>query len=200
MKYIYRGRAATAARGASASSVRRVFFQFLPCFFVYLFLTHITRVAWTFCEHLFTQCYFRLFFVPPPLPHPPSLMSCCFALFFARNILIVARELGTHQTFFLGQLSVLGKGQYLGHRDCDSLGARFEPLVSSRKIREKIKKTTKKCCCLSGAARQTWEHTRHIKVRTRGVPEAGHEAHHQPPHPFFFFLLSTKRGVREKKK
>lgn len=30
--YIYRGRAATAARGASASSVRRVFFQFLPCF------------------------------------------------------------------------------------------------------------------------------------------------------------------------
>lgn len=126
-------------------------------------------------------------------------MSCCFALFFARNILIVARELGTHQTFFLGQLSVLGKGQYLGHRDCDSLGARFEPLVSSRKIREKIKKTTKKCCCLSGAARQTWEHTRHIKVRTRGVPEAGHEAHHQPPHPFFFLIVYEARGQGEKK-
>lgn len=143
---------------------------------------------------------FSFILCPPPLPHPPSLMSCCFALFFARNILIVARELGTHQTFFLGQLSVLGKGQYLGHRDCDSLGARFEPLVSSRKIREKIKKNDKKMLLPVGRRSSNMgAHTTHKsenKGRARGWPRG------PPPTttPFFFFLLSTKRGVREKKK
>lgn len=140
------------------------------------------------------------FILCPPPPHPPSLMSCCFALFFARNILIVARELGTHQTFFLGQLSVLGKGQYLGHRDCDSLGARFEPLVSSRKIREKIKKTTKKMLLPVGRRSSNMgAHTTHKsenKGRARGWPRG------PPPTttPFFFFSYCLRSAGSGRKK
>lgn len=198
MKYIYRGRAATAARGASASSVRRVFFPIFAMFFCLLVPNTHNKGCMDILRASLHTVLISFILCPPPL-FPPPLMSCCFALFFARNILIVARELGTHQTFFLGQLSVLGKGQYLGHRDCDSLGARFEPLVSSRKIREKIKKTTKKMLLPVGRRSSNMgAHTTHKsenKGRARGWPRGP-----PPTTTPFFFLLSTKRGVREKKK
>lgn len=61
------------------------------------------------------------------LSSPPLIIKLFFAL-FARNILIVASEMG-HSLFFfsLGPAACVGEGKYLGRRDCDSLGA---PLLS----------------------------------------------------------------------
>lgn len=97
-------------------------------FFVYLFLTHITRVAWTFFASIsFTQCLFFFVYVQL-LSSPPLIYKLLFFALFARNILIVAREMGHRVFFFLGPAVCVGKeGKYLGRRDCDSLGA---PLLS----------------------------------------------------------------------
>lgn len=64
--------------GASAS-VRRVFSNLRHVIFVYLFLTHITRVAWTFFASIF-HTFFLVDFFPPPLilPHfPDKLLFFC---------------------------------------------------------------------------------------------------------------------------
>lgn len=158
-----------------------------------------------FCEHL-SHIFFLVDFFHPFSSSPTSLISCCFFALFARNILIVARELGHHIFFFLGPAECVGEGQYLGRRDCDSLGAPFwASSLSSRKIRRKkiMVKNAQKMLPVGHRLvkkKPGSTHNTH-KVRTRGVPEAGHEAHHryQPPHPFFFLYLSKMRGVREKK-
>lgn len=81
-----------------------------------------------FCEHLFHTVFIFFFVYVQLLSSPPLIYKLLFFALFARNILIVAREMGHRVFFFLGPAVCVGKeGKYLGRRDCDSLGA---PLLS----------------------------------------------------------------------
>lgn len=115
--------------GASASSVRRaIFSNFCHVTFFCLLVpnTHNKGCMDIFCEHLFHTVF--IFFVYVQLLSSPPLIIKLFFALFARNILIVASEMG-HSLFFfpLGPAACVGEGKYLGRRDCDSLGA---PLLS----------------------------------------------------------------------
>lgn len=177
-------------------------------FFVYLFLTHITRVAWTFFASIsFTQCLFFFVYVQL-LSSPPLIYKLLFFALFARNILIVAREMG-HRVFFPWASCVCWerrevlRAQGLWFSRCPP----FEPLVSSRKIREKkcLKKDKKKkltkCCRQSGAPLSSNPGSTHDthkksenKGRARGLAARPTTTNHyyQPPHPLFFSLFVYK--------
>lgn len=62
-----------------------------------------------FCEHLFHTLFIFFFVCVQLLSSPPLIYKLLFFALFARNILIVAREMGHRVFFSLGQLCVLGK-------------------------------------------------------------------------------------------